>query len=129
MEEARIFGLRAGSLEEPRTAYLERGLDVKDSEVDLPEGVAPTEVFRFAARCEEGGCSHFNGKRCTLAARLRETLPPVAKTLPPCSIRDTCRWYAEEGEAICFRCPQVVTLNVGSQDEALRTAATPPVSS
>jgi len=126
MEDARIFGVRSGTSDSPRTAYLERGVEVEESVVEDLDGLAPTEVFRYAARCEEKACSHFNGSRCTLAQRLRVALKPVTKTLPPCSVRDTCRWYAEEGAEICFRCPQVVTLNVASEDEGLRAAATPP---
>jgi len=30
-------------------------------------------------------------------------------TLPPCRIRQSCRWWLQEGKAACFRCPQVVT--------------------
>lgn len=126
MRDARIFGVRSGTEDAPRTAYLERDVEVADALVDGLEGVEPTEVFRYAARCEESRCSHFDGERCTLARRLRDFLQPVARTLPPCTVRATCRWYAEEGEEICFRCPQVVTLSIGSDDLALRDAAAPP---
>jgi len=46
----------------------------------------------------------------------------VVSELPSCQIRDTCRWFAEEGGAACLRCPQVVTL-VPSEQNALRHAA------
>ncbi|MGH8308995.1 MAG: hypothetical protein ACRETX_04285 [Steroidobacteraceae bacterium] len=83
-------------------------------------------MFRFAAKCEERRCSHFDGAHCTLAARIRQSLMPVVDRLPPCTVRPTCRWYAEQGGSICLRCPQIVTLNVASGDDVLRQAATPP---
>lgn len=126
MLDARIFGVRSGTVDEPRTAYLERGVEVDEALVEGLDGVEPTEVFRYAARCEESRCSHFDGARCTLARRLRAYLRPVTAALPPCTVRASCRWYAEEGEEICYRCPQVVTLSLGSDDAGLRAASAPP---
>ncbi len=130
MEGARVFGVLTGAPDAPRVGYLERALPL-DSELSAElapvlEGVSPTQVLRIAARCEEKRCGHFNGVRCTLADRIRAALPPVVEQLPPCAIRSTCRWYAEQGREICFRCPQITTLNVGSEDTVLREAATPP---
>jgi len=121
-----VFGVIADAAEGPRVGYLSDHAVVDEALIESLEGVKPTEVFRFAAKCEEHRCSHFNGARCTLAQRIRAALDPVVDRLPPCSVRSTCRWYAEEGGEICLRCPQVVTLNVGSGDELLRSAATPP---
>lgn len=130
MEGARVFGVLSGEPEAPRVGYLERALELDTAlEAALApalEGVAPTQVLRIAANCEEKRCGHFNGVRCTLADRIRAALPPVVAQLPPCAIRSTCRWYAEQGREICFRCPQITTLNVGSDDAVLREAATPP---
>ena len=53
---------------------------------------------------------------------LVQNLAPVVSDLPSCQIRDTCRWFAEEGGEACLRCPQVVTL-VPSDQNALRQAA------
>jgi hypothetical protein len=69
---------------------------------------------------------HFDGARCQLAARIVEMLPEVTESLPPCTIQPTCRWYRQEGRAACFRCPQVVTLNVQVDDRMKRVAGTPP---
>ena len=110
MAEPRIFGVVGGTPSEPRVAYLD-----KRASLDLSDGpdlgtLKPTEVFRIAARCEERGCSHFRDQRCSLAQRLVDRLLPVVDRLPRCTIRRSCRWYAEQGAAACERCPQVATL-------------------
>lgn len=126
MEGSRIFGILDGTSEQPRIAYLDAGAEIAPELALGLKEVLPTEIFRYAARCEEARCSHFDGIHCTLARRLRVVLPAVTTALPVCTVRSTCRWYAEEGGEICLRCPQIVTMNVGSDDAALRAAATPP---
>jgi hypothetical protein len=125
MERARIFGVLSGSTEAPRVAYLKSSAAVDAQTLHRLGPLKPTEVFRYAATCEERRCSHFDGARCTLASRIVRLLDPVTTVLPPCTIRPTCRWHAEEGRAACFRCPQLVTSNAEVGD-ALRKAATPP---
>jgi hypothetical protein len=124
MQDARIFGVIGGSAEEPRIAYLKESAVVDPSALEQLGPLEPTQVFRFAARCEESRCVHFNGSRCTLAERIVAKLAPVVDTLPPCLIRPTCRWYAERGAEACLRCPQVVTM-VPSGDETLDQVARP----
>src|SRR5262245_54472478 len=110
MEGARIFGVLTGTPEEPRVAYLMQTAAVDPEQLPELGTLEPTQVFRFAARCEESRCAHFDGLRCTLARRIVEQLDPVVDDLPPCLIRPTCRWYAEEGGEACRRCPQVITM-------------------
>ena len=71
----------------------------------------PTEVFRLAATCAEHKCLHFDGADCQLATRIVQILPAVVTTLPPCIIRQDCRWYSQEGGAACRRCPEVTTVS------------------
>lgn len=110
MKGARIIGLISGSASEPRIAYLKKsavpGMEINDKLGDIE----PTQVFRFAAQCEESRCKHFGEGRCSLGARIAKQLPEVVDVAPPCQIRNTCRWHAEQGIQVCFRCPQVVTL-------------------
>ena len=122
MQDARIFGVIAGTPAEPRVAYLKRKAQVTPQMLEQLDGLDPTQVFRYAARCENGRCAQYEGGRCSLAQRIVALLPPVVSDLPSCQIRDTCRWFAEEGGASCVRCPQVVTL-VPSDQNALRAAA------
>jgi len=125
MSGARIFGVLGGSDAEPRVAYLKPGVRVPKSMLaQLAGRVEPTEVFRFAASCEEHRCSHFDGTRCQLGERIARELDPVVDALPPCQIRATCRWFAEQGGAVCLRCPQIVT-RVPGDDALSRIAVTP----
>lgn len=124
MEDARVFGVVAGTLDEPRVAYLRVDALVEEDTIERL-GVDPTHVFRFAARCEEGGCAQFDGQRCGLGRRIVEGLDPVADRLPPCQIRASCRWHAENGRSACVRCPQVVTLVPRGQGELSRVARLP----
>lgn len=109
MADAKVFGILDGSPEEPRIAYLRADATVS-SEAIAALQVNPISVFRFSARCETSRCAQFDGHTCGLGKRIVEGLAAVVDALPPCQIRATCRWYAENGGAACLRCPQVVTL-------------------
>jgi hypothetical protein len=84
----------------------------------------PTRVIRFAAGCQEGACSHFDGHDCRLASRIVALLDPVVAALPPCPIRADCRWWRQEGRAACSRCPQIITETV-DPPEIYERASTP----
>ena len=99
-------------------------MSVTDELLAMTAPVPPTQVFRFTAPCQEGACSHFDGRDCRLATRLVQLMPAVDSTLPACRIRPTCRWFLQEGKAACQRCPQIVTFSV-NPTEQLSIAATP----
>jgi hypothetical protein len=122
MAGSRVLGVVGGTAETPELAYLNEHLSVTE---DLLAGAAPakpTEVFRFAAHCEEKACRHFNGTQCSLATRIVQILPAVTEVLPACLIRPTCRWYQQEGRAACQRCPQIVTLTYQPSEDFRRAA-------
>lgn len=129
MDGARVFGVITGTPDAPRIAYLKREAVVTRAVMAKLGQVEPTQVFRFAARCEEARCAHFDGQRCMLAQRIVAKLDPVVDAVPPCLIRPTCRWYAEQGADACYRCPQVVTMIPRANDRlneaALPTGAAP----
>ena len=122
MQDARIFGVISGTPARPRVAYLKKKAQVSVEMLAELGEVDPTQVFRYAARCESSRCAQYENGRCSLAQRIVTLLEPVVADLPSCQIRDTCRWFAEEAGAACLRCPQVVTL-VPSDQNALRAAA------
>jgi hypothetical protein len=109
MAGARVFGVLSGTDEEPRVAYLKPGVRVPQSILAKLGAVQPTQVFRFTAACEEHRCTHFDGSRCQLGARIARDLGTVVDALPACQIRVSCRWFAEQGGAVCLRCPQIIT--------------------
>ncbi len=125
MQDARVIGVVSGSAAAPRIAYLKAEAVMPAAQVAMTGAVAAVEVFRFAARCEEQRCAQFAGGRCSLGQRLVDGLDAVVGSLPPCTIRATCRWFAEQGAPACLRCPQVVTLIPQGSDRLSRAAALP----
>jgi hypothetical protein len=121
---ALLHGIVGGTPAEPLVSYLDAPQPVTPELLELAKPVRPTEVFRFAAPCAEGGCQHYDGSRCKLAQKLVRTLPAAVERLPRCRLRPRCRWFAEEGGAACMRCPVVVTLDQRAGAD-LREAADP----
>lgn len=112
-----IFGIVAGTPDEPQLVHLDRVKQIPPELLTLDAPVKPSEIFRIAATCIENGCAHFDGSKCRLTARIVEGLPTVTDRLPACAIRSTCRWWYQEGAAACLRCQQVVRDNyVASED-------------
>ena len=122
MEDARVLGVVGGTPEAPALAYLNERLAVSDELLASTAPAKPTQVFRFAARCEESKCCHFDGAKCNLATRIVQILPAVTEALPACLIRPECRWYEQEGRAACMRCPQVITETYVPSEEFTRAA-------
>lgn len=125
MADARVIGVLSGTSEAPRVAYLKD--EARIDPANLPDlgPLEQTQVFRFAARCEETHCAQFREGRCSLGARIVAGLDPVVDALPSCLIRATCRWHAEQGREACLRCPQVVTLVPHGQGPLAAVAARP----
>jgi hypothetical protein len=67
--------------------------------------------FRFSNKCVENGCVQWTGKSCGVIERVVEFLDsvPLKESLPPCSIRPRCRWYAQNSADACRICPYVLT--------------------
>jgi len=126
MAGARPFGVVSGTVTEARVAFFKKdALEHFDwrQRFAAPEA---TQLFRFAGRCEKSACGHYDGvdHQCTLGHRVATALPAVSDALPPCLIRPTCRWHAEQGDAVCLRCPQVVTM-IPAGDGPLQSIASP----
>lgn len=109
MGDVRLLGVVSRDGAEPRIAYLDEPVTPTPEMLDLAAPLAPSQVFRLAARCEERKCTHFDGAKCQLAVRIAGMLPEVVDALPACSIRPECRWFRQEGRAACLRCPQIMT--------------------
>lgn len=117
MRNALVLGVVLPAETGNRVAYLNDTLPVTDAVLASAAPAPSTQVFRFSAVCEERKCVHFDGVECNLASRIVRGLPAVVFKLPPCTIRRTCRWFAQEGAAACLRCPQIVTS--GSEREPI----------
>jgi hypothetical protein len=115
-----LIGVVGGTPEAPRITPTVSALEVTPELLALAAPVSPTEVFRFASSCQGCACPHFSNDACQLAVRSVEILSEVADKLPHCAIRPQCRWFRQEGPAICRRCPQIVTDQYRPSEEMLR---------
>jgi hypothetical protein len=119
-----VLGVVDHAASPPEVQYLDEPMPVTPDVLALAAPVRPTEVFRFAAACQQGACSHWSGHDCTLVTRLVQLVPAASLALPPCRIRTDCRWFHQLGREACRRCPAVVTQNQ-EPSAAMREAAAP----
>jgi hypothetical protein len=124
MEGARAFGVVSGAPDARRVTWIERPIPATPELLATTAPVPPMRVMRFAARCQESACDHFDGHDCRLASRIVAMLDPVAASPPPCPIRADCRWWRQEGREACSRCPQIITETI-DPPEVYERAATP----
>jgi hypothetical protein len=73
-------------------------------------GIAPENRLRFAGRCMEHRCVQWAGSRCGLIDRVVDHFGGGDSTtpLPKCGIRNSCRWFAQQGRAACESCPEII---------------------
>lgn len=126
MGDVQVLGVVTRDAAEPQLAYLDEPVAATPEILALAQPVAVSQVFRLAARCEEKKCTHFDGARCQLAARIATMLPEAVESLPACNIRRECRWFRQEGRAACLRCPQIVTGNYEADERLQKVAGVPP---
>jgi hypothetical protein len=122
MTDVQVLGVANGTPAAPRIAYLNETLPASAEVLEAAAPFPATQVLRLAAKCEEHRCAHFDGHNCQLAVRIVGMLDAVTDAMPPCVIRKTCRWYAQEGRAACLRCPQILT-SISVDDENLARVA------
>lgn len=67
--------------------------------------------FRFSSPCMKGACKQWTNGGCGIIEAIVAEAPvkTVAHSLPLCSIRDDCRWFAQRGSKSCEVCPMVIT--------------------
>lgn len=120
---SQVFGIVEGTVDAPAVTYLAAPLPVTPELLAAAAPVEPTEIFRFTGSCLETGCQHYGRGHCQLAKRIVQGLPEVTQTTPACAIRPRCRWWQQEGNAACLRCPQVVRTNYALSDTARQVVA------
>lgn len=121
MDNCRVLGVVQPDGAKPLLVYLKQSLPATDEVLAMAAPLKPTEVFRLSATCAEHACPHFDGTDCRLATRIVQLLPPAVDVLPPCVIRNDCRWYSQEGGKACLRCPEIttVTYDLSAQTQAV----------
>lgn len=107
--EAKLFGVVLEEEGETRVSYLEKSARLPE-DFDADElGVDPGHALRFSAPCANKGCGQWKNGGCGLGKEIVKRLQPVVDVAPACTLRSTCRWYAENGVSSCLRCPQITT--------------------
>lgn len=122
MAGATLLGVIDPDAADVRVLYAVDKVPVTENLLQLCGEHPPTRLMRFAAPCEESKCLHFDGQNCQLATRIIQILPGVVSNLPPCPIRQDCRWYSQEGAKACQRCPQIITNEETSDSTLLQVA-------
>lgn len=93
-------------------SILPHALQMDEQFIKKANETAPAEQnFRFANKCVEGGCKQWTGSRCGVADKMIGFLDKVIASdqLIPCSIRNRCRWFLQNGNEACNICPYVIT--------------------
>ena len=127
MDQCRVLGVVQQQEAGPMVQYLKEDLSASPEVLAMAHPLKPTEVFRLAATCAEHRCPHFDGADCQLAARVVQILPAAVDLLPPCIIRQQCRWYSQEGGAACKRCPVITTVSYDLSPEVREVSGLPVV--
>ena len=114
---ALLLGIMTGS---GKLAYVDPPVRIDAAFVaQAREQGSPERRFRFAGPCVEDGCPQWTGEGCGIADLVADTpvtdsaspdaeSPDPRRTLPACSIRRSCRWFAQRGAAACTACPLIV---------------------
>lgn len=102
-----------------RIGYLTPPIRVDESLLeDLRADGPPEQRMRFADRCQTSACIHWSGSACSLVDRVIQSAEAAVDetpdadgddALPMCSIRASCRWFAQRSRAACAVCPLVLT--------------------
>ena len=127
MDQCRVLGVVQRDGPTPVLQYLSQPLAATPEVLAMSAPLKPTEVFRLAATCAEHRCPHFDGADCRLATRIVQILPAVVEALPPCIIRQECRWYSQEGGEACKRCPEITTVSYDLSPQAREVSGLPVI--
>jgi hypothetical protein len=120
-----IFGVVKDTGEAQRVTFLERPVKVSEGTVLAFAGgqQRATDIFRFAAPCQQKQCRNWSGHSCRVGERLVQILP-ASSALPECKLRSVCLWFHQEGGSACLRCTQMVT-NDPAMEIMLNTLESP----
>lgn len=107
-----------------RLSYLAEPVPAGEVLGEIPEGVEPTRILRFATHCKTS-CRNRQGTDCGLVERVVAAVPlPEGVAVPRCHLRARCQWWHQKGVAACHRCPAVST--AFRADDALTSLVADP---
>ncbi|PZT77570.1 MULTISPECIES: hypothetical protein [unclassified Streptomyces] len=111
--ESVVLGVRSG--QDGRVVYLADPVPASQVLGDVPEGVEPRRILRFASHCVSG-CANRRGNDCTLIERVLAAPPAAESNVPRCHLRARCQWWAQSGVEGCRRCPAVSTRHLADDE-------------
>ncbi|MGV9457322.1 hypothetical protein [Streptomyces sp. NPDC003635] len=105
--ESVVLGVRSG--QDGRVVYLADPVPASEVLGQVPEGIEPRRIMRFASHCASS-CVNRRGDDCTLIERVLVGRPAEeTDRVPRCHLRTQCQWWNQTGVAACLRCPAVST--------------------
>ncbi|WNI27171.1 hypothetical protein [Streptomyces sp. ITFR-16] len=105
--ESVVLGVRSG--QDGQVVYLADPVPASEALAEVPEGIEPRRVLRFASYCVSD-CANRRGGDCTLVERvLHKPAAQEDSRVPRCHLRARCQWWQQTGVAACARCPAVST--------------------
>lgn len=104
--ESVVLGVRADA--DGRVSYLADPVPAAQVLGQIPDGIEPTRVLRFASHCT-ANCLNRRGTECSLVERVVAVAPPTTGAVPRCHLRSRCQWWGQKGVAACQQCPAVST--------------------
>ena len=112
--------LLVGVIMDNSVTLLETPLEVDNVFIELAQKSLPLEKrFRFATKCIASCCRNWTGTRCGVMELLSESKHLRNEDiLNPCSIRERCQWYHQDGGKACNICTYVVSNNM-EENESL----------
>src|SRR5688572_18240761 len=77
----------------------------------------PEQKYRFTRTCIASRCENWSqeSESCDIGSMVAESAHALEltvhayKPLPECGIRSSCRWYSQEGPAVCIPCTALVS--------------------
>ena len=117
-----MLGVRSGA--DGRVTYLAEPVPAAEVLGEIPEGIEPARILRFASHCQSS-CPNRRGTDCHLVERIVAAgLPVSSPVVPRCHLRAQCQWWQQKGVAACQQCPSVST-KFSIDDERMTIVADP----
>lgn len=120
--ESLVLGVRSGA--DGTVSYLAEPVPAAEVLGEIPEGIEPRRVLRFASHCQSN-CPNRRGSDCSLVERIVTAAVPVASpVVPRCHLRPQCQWWHQKGVVACQQCPSIST-RFSADDERMAIVADP----
>lgn len=87
-----------------KVVYIDGNTDLHDSDT----------IVRVANKCHTNKCLNWEDNKCSLPSLFLSAIDDIISNQEKCMIKDSCRWFAQEGGRICLKCPLISTREMRS---------------